>query len=148
MKKIVVALIVTLCLSLVLISPAVAGEKQPPSENNLPAVGIESLQLLAFEDCSIVNIGNNRVAIDGSTTAQFVVDSVGVKLYLQQWNGSNWIDINSSGVFVDYISDYVEGYIQFTIQPGYYYRAKGLHTANDGSISEQQYSYSGYIWID
>ena len=48
MKKYTLTFIFTLLVSLILVSPVIAGEKRPPSEEL--SVGIESLQLLAFGD--------------------------------------------------------------------------------------------------
>lgn len=149
MKKSALAFVFTLLVSFILVSPVIAGEKKvPPSEDNLPAVGIESLQLLAFGDCFIANLGNGQVALDGSTTAQFIIDSVGVTLYLQRWTGSAWVDVNSSQSFISYNSDYVDGFSTFYVQSGYYYRAKGLHTGYNDGFPEQKESFSGYIWVD
>lgn len=58
----------------------------------------------------------------------------------------SWVDVTSA-VFEKSNTDYVNGNYYYPIQRGYYYRAKGVHMARNGSVTENTTSYSGSIYI-
>nr|WP_054936619.1 hypothetical protein [Moorella glycerini] len=118
----------------------------PPAEEK-SGIGIESLQLIAFYGSQISQVGSEaKVMLEGYTTTQSAVDYIAVRIYLQKWDGYNWVDVISYP-FEDYFTSYVEGVYYYPVQRGYYYRAKGLHLARDGAVAEETISYTASIKI-
>ncbi|KKM12454.1 hypothetical protein SY88_03355 [Clostridiales bacterium PH28_bin88] len=137
-----------LCLTWLIGGPsfAQAGLAPPPAEE-ATEIGIEALQLIALYDTQIVQVGSEaKVKVDGYTQTQFIVDYVAVKIYLQKWDGFNWVDVTYYP-FENYFTDYVDGAYYYPVQRGYYYRTKGVHMARIGDTSEETTSHSTSIRI-
>lgn len=96
--------------------------------------------------CSIDNTGSN-LYLEGTTVANFLVDTVKVTLYLQKWDGSNWVDIKSRN-FQKYDAKSITDGALEAYQHGNYYRTRAVHYAKDGTQEETQYSTSPYIYVE
>lgn len=144
-------LVLCLLLLLLLSLPGVVSAlPAPPPEQCTPQtdVGIESLQYLMDWGCSIISSGSsNTIAISGYTKAYQPVDYIMVRIYLQQWNGSSWVDLGS-WPFEKYESSSVSGSKGFEVARGFYYRAKGVHNVTENGIKEPATSYSSAISIN
>lgn len=95
--------------------------------------------------CGIYNSGTNLYLSASSTTVQSV-EEMKITLYLQKWNGSAWVDINS-WTFYGYNTEMLMKDMSSNYQPGNYYRARAEHYAKDGIESDTQYSTSSYIYV-
>ncbi|WP_366922876.1 hypothetical protein MFMK1_003353 [Metallumcola ferriviriculae] len=147
-KKLLVKLLATFIFVGMVTNPALAAKTPPPPDDDF-SIGVQSLDLISSGDCTINDNGDRTISSRGRSFTQYVVDSVGVKLFLQKWNGSSWTDIASSVTFTEYNSDYADGYYKFSdVQPGYYYRIKAQHSAEDGGTKEQTESFSPYKYIN
>lgn len=138
-----------LCSVALMVSPSFAQVTLPPPPpmEEKTNIGIEALQLIAFYGNEIAQVGSEaKVRLSGYTIAQTTMDYVAVRVYLQKWDGSNWVTVVSYP-FENYSTDEVEGAYYYPVQRGYYYRAKGLHLARKGSVSEETVSYSASIRI-
>lgn len=156
-KTIIIALLVVLSLQQTVFA---SGEsKRPPK----PTEGVESsnpdygssldtqatssigiIGLLTDWKCSITNNGSN-LYLDGESTAFNIVEQLKLTLYLQKWDGSQWIDVNS-WEFNKYNAKSIYQGTNSTYQHGYYYRTRAVHFAKDGSQTDTQYSTSSYIY--
>jgi len=87
----------------------------------------------------------NRVWLAGWTETFFNEQKVSVTVYLQYWNGSKWVDYTSWSASNNN-SDFVSLYREVTPPSGYYYRVRGVHTAESGGIKEVLYSVTDYIY--
>jgi len=163
-KKIISTSLMTLLILTTLVTPALAAPKDKsnkptegvmssdpmfgtshslPDENGVTATG----SLLPKGISNIKNMGNGTVEISGNTTTSVSVNTISVTIYLQKWNGSQWVDItgvsnsatNTNSVFTTK---------NIAVSPGVYYRARGVHTANNGTTTETQYSTSTYILVN
>lgn len=108
----------------------------------------ESIQSDLFYNyyCSIYNTGTN-LYIEGSTVANYLSDQVKLTLYLQKWDGSQWVDVRSWS-FTEYNAmSITEGAIA-EYQYGNYYRTRAVHYIKYDTQVETQNSTSSYIYID
>lgn len=117
------------------------------SSNNLKGFSIQAVDfLISTWTCSISNTGTNFY-VDASTTATSIIYYQRITLYLQEWNGSNWID-KTSWTFTGYNCKTLLDGRYYSYEHGKYYRTRAEHYAYDGTTSETQYSTSSYIYID
>jgi len=149
-----------IALSLQVVTFASAGANQPPK----PTKGIESTNLKHGSSidintaksiqsglfynyyCSIDNMGAN-LYLEGSTVSNYLSDQVKLTLYLQKWNGSQWIDIQS-WPFAKYNAKSVTDGANASYQHGNYYRTRAVHYMKYGSQTETQNSTSTYIYVE
>lgn len=101
--------------------------------------------LITDWSCTISNTGSDLYLV-GSHTASYIVDQLRLTLYLQRWDGSQWVDIKS-WTFYEYdisgiIKDAVENY-----QHGYYYRTRAVHYAKMDTETDTQNSTSAYVYV-
>lgn len=120
----------------------------PPRESpgRYPDAGIESLLYLRDWGCDINNTGNGSIVISGNTNANQNVGYIMVRLYLQRWDGSKWVDLGS-WPFERYSASSVNGTKGLQVLRDYYYRTRASHalTQNGYSESAQSYSTSTYV---
>ena len=90
----------------------------------------------------IGNAGKGKVNAGGNTTAQKIVDEVQVAVIVEQYNNGSWSQVYSwretthNTVFVS-TSKTLE------VPRGYYYRARGIHSANTDIAN----SFTDGIWM-
>jgi len=115
------------------------------SSKDVQTISPEISGLLTDWQCSIMNNGAD-LYLDGSSTATDIIDQLTLTLYLQRWDGSQWVDVNS-WVFNKYDakSIYDGTYANYT--RGNYYRARAVHYAKNGSQTDTKNSTSSYIYV-
>lgn len=89
--------------------------------------------------------GNGSVEIYGYTQCNRICDKVVVKLVLQRYTGSSWVDV-ASYTFTDYDTDYVDGGKVVSVERGEYYRVKSYHYAYD-VISDSTTAITDEIYV-
>lgn len=116
-------------------------------EINLQESSAEMSSLIKQWNCTIIDNSNGNVAIAGETITYGTVDYLDVQVYLQRWNGSDWVDVTSRR-YSNSASSYVTGSAKISVTRGYYYRCKGIHNArNVGSSNYTKNSVSGAILV-
>lgn len=73
-----------------------------------------------------------------------------MRMYLQRWNGSNWVDLGS-WFSEDYNTYRVDGLKNLQVARGYYYRVMGEHSLTHNGVTEPDtpaLSYSKSVYID
>ncbi|MBE3586174.1 MAG: hypothetical protein IMW94_08470 [Thermoanaerobacter sp.] len=151
LKKFLLFLVTAvLCLQTSAAYAAQADLKPPPEQSKAYKVfGIESLQYLKEWGCDLTPYGGGYIYITGFTQAYQNVDYIKVNLYLQRWNGSNWVNLGN-WLFEDRNTSLVTGEKGLQVATGYYYRVRGEHSlTNDGVTepSKDAESYSSAIYI-
>lgn len=101
--------------------------------------------LLTDWQCSIMNNGSD-LYLDGSSTATDIIDQLTLTLYLQRWDGSQWVDVNS-WAFNKYVAKSIHDGTYANYTHGNYYRARAVHYAKNGTQTDTQYSTSSYIYV-
>lgn len=121
----------------------------PPLEqsNAYKEVGIESFQYLMDFGCDITSSSGGYVTITGYTKAYSSVDYIKVRLYLQRWDGTKWVDLGS-WIFEKNNTSNVEGIKNLQVSKGYYYRTKAEHSLTKSGVNEQATSYSSSISVN
>lgn len=119
----------------------------PPPEYS-EDISIQSTTYLKVWSVFITQISGNEIEVSGDTESYNDVDTIKLKLYLQYWNGNNWLDAAYLGQYSKTSTNYVSGISNATVGGGYYYRTRGVHTVNHSGTVEEINSYSSYIHIN
>lgn len=108
----------------------------------------DGITLISDWGCGIRDVGNRQVNISGLTgTAGYgVVDYCDVTVYLQQWNGSAWVNVTSRTYSADNSIE-ASGLSNISVSSGYYYRSSSTHSAHDGSLLDYQTTVSQAVFI-
>ncbi|MGG6314123.1 DUF6147 family protein [Paenibacillus macerans] len=88
------------------------------------------------------------VTITGTTMAYENVDSIGLTLYLQKWDGTAWRNVDSGLTYSTTNDDVYTNGTTYTVPTGYYYRLRTVHWVNNDGGYEQGERVSDYILID
>lgn len=98
----------------------------------------------------LTSSGGGYINLTGFTQAYQNVDYIMLRLYLQRWDGSNWVDL-TSWPFENYNASKVEGKKALQVARGYYYRARAIHSLTHDGVTEPETpakSYSSSIYIE
>lgn len=107
---------------------------------------IDGSDLLHNYYCSIDNTGTD-LYLAGTTVANYISDQVSLTLYLQKWDGSQWVDIKSWSFSKYNLRSITEG-ANASYQEGNYYRVRAVHYVKFESQTETKNSTSSYIYIE
>lgn len=90
----------------------------------------------------IGNAGKGKVNAGGNTTAQKVVDEVKIAVIIEQYNNGSWSQVYTwrEAAYNDYV---VSTSKTLEVPRGYYYRARGIHSAN----TDVGNSFTDGIWM-
>lgn len=102
--------------------------------------------LIKLWSCGIEDNGDGSVYIMGETKTWANVAYLDATIYLQRWNGSAWVDVTSRP-YVKSNSSSVSGSSKISVTRGFYYRARGVHTAWDGESYSSQTSLTQALLI-
>jgi hypothetical protein len=102
--------------------------------------------LIKLWSCGIEDNGDGSVYIMGETRTWANVAYLDATIYLQRWNGSAWVDVTSRP-YVKSNSSSVSGSSKISVTRGFYYRARGVHTAWDGESYSSQTSLTQALLI-
>jgi hypothetical protein len=129
-------------------APTEGMESSDPKHGSSTDVETKSLQSSLFYNyyCSIHNTGTD-LYLEGTTVSNYLSDQVSLTLYLQKWDGSQWVDQQSWNYSKNNAKSITEG-DRTNYQHGNYYRTRAVHYIEDGSQSETKYSTSSYIYIE
>lgn len=105
------------------------------------------VSLIKQWSCGIEDQLDGTVTILGYTNTYNTVQYLDVKVYLQRWNGSNWVDLTSR-TYSDSNNLYVSGSTYITVQPGYYYRTRSVHTAQNSGNYDTQTAVCNAIYVN
>lgn len=84
----------------------------------------------------------NSVDITGVTYAKQVVSELGAKIQLERWTGSTWINSGTLADLSESNAEYFGATVTRAATAGYYYRAKVIHFAKQGTTTESVTVYS------
>lgn len=119
------------------------------TENSLNATSMQILSASLFTSwfCQITNKGDGTVNITGNSEAVSSVQNISVTIFLQKWDGTQWVDLTSvtnSGSNTFYIS----ALKNVAVTRGYDYRARATHFINNAGTIENKSSTSTYIRVN
>ena len=103
-------------------------------------------QYLSYGSSGIANLGSGQVNFYGDTICYRQSDIVVVALTLQRLVGENWRAYSTiTGTAYNTFSASTGTTI--TVPKGYYYRVKGVHTAQKGSTVDSTTTYTAGVYI-
>jgi len=94
--------------------------------------------------CSITAKTGSVVA-SAHTSANREVDSIGVTIYVQKWNGSSWENDGAGHTFGGNDTGFYSNAVSKTVTPGYYYRTRAIHWVIENGVYEQGENVSGSV---
>lgn len=92
--------------------------------------------------------GSKSFRMTGSTSASQSVDKIYVNMYLQRLVNGTWSNYITAPRATAYNTYFVSSTNNYTVEGGYYYRARGGHVVTKGSTTESASSYTDGIWVD
>jgi len=113
---------------------------------NLQEISSVSSSLIKQWNCTIADNSNGTVTICGETNSYGTVDYLDVEVFLQRWNGSNWVDVTSR-VYSDRSYFYVRGSSSITVYGGYSYRCRAVHHVQNAGSNSTQTSVSNALFV-
>lgn len=90
----------------------------------------------------IGNAGKGEINVGGNTTAQKIVNEVKIAVIVEQYNNGSWSQVYTWREAA-YNTIFVSTSKTLTVPRGYYYRARGIHSAN----TDIGNSFTDGIWI-
>ena len=97
--------------------------------------------------CGIQDNLNGTVAILGDTNTSRSVQYLDAKVYLQRWDGSEWVDA-CSRTYSASNKFYVSGSSNISVSKGNYYRTRSVHTARNAGSKDVQTSVSSALLVE
>ncbi|WP_226035474.1 hypothetical protein [Aquibacillus saliphilus] len=118
------------------------------SQNKINEISIKSNQYI-MDGESFISSNGTTVSVSGNTRSFIAVDIIAVDVYLQRWdsNKGRWIDVKAVGNFRGYYNAAISGGKDIVVVPGYSYRTRSHHWINENQTTENEYSYSTYIYV-
>ncbi len=97
--------------------------------------------------CGIQDNLNGTVAILGDTNTSQSVQYLDAKVYLQRWDGSEWVDV-CSRTYSTSNNFYVSGSSNISGSSGDHYRTRSVHTARNAGSNDVQTSVSSAVLVE
>lgn len=103
---------------------------------------------LADGTVKLVDKGNGKVSIYGSTTGYRSCDKVYLDIYLERsTNGRNFNSYLSWEYTASNAGSLAKSFTK-SVPKGYYYRLRGYHAAKEGGVKESTSTITGGMYID
>lgn len=97
--------------------------------------------------CQMVDQGNCKVSLSGSTEAYEPVDFIEISLYLERYEGGDWVIVKSASKSARN-SSHVSVSFSATVEPGYNYRAAAYHHILKDGMTETGGSFTTSTTIE
>ena len=103
---------------------------------------------LSNGSCRILNDGNHKITVSGTTSCYVTCDKVKVSLVVDRLEGGRWVSYKVIGTKTAYNNSIVTKTKQLTVPGGYYYRVVSAHDAvKDGKVESLGGGTNG-IWVN
>lgn len=139
------ARLIALALVLTFILPAApaAGNGVQPLSTFDP-----NFETLDDGDGGLEDQGDGEVMVTGHTYAKHDADTIGVRMTLQRWTGSSWVDVYTTPDYTLSNEDYIYALKSYSVSQGYYYRVKTVHWTVHEGVREQGVRYTGSVGVE
>jgi len=117
------------------------------SSKDIQTQSPESITGLFYDYYCTIDNGGTFLYCEGATKSFNVADEIRLNLYLQKWDGSQWVDIQNWNYTRYDVQSITEGGNYYSYQHGFYYRTRAEHYIKSGSQSETRNSTSPYIYV-
>ncbi len=158
MKKVVIGL-VALMLLFSISMPALATSDTPPLSEISPNLDfsagswsplmLRSTSTYAFSYLyfGISKVSSTSVYVTATTQTNKISDCVSQVMYLQKWVDGAWTTVRNRGSY-GYSVDEISDSTTWTVDTGYYYRLRTVHSGDLGLDYISKYSYTGSILVN
>ncbi len=120
--------------------------KLPPGDIMPYSIFDPSHLYLDSGSCSITAKTGSVIA-SANTSANREVDSIGVTIYVQKWNGSSWENFGAGNTLGGNDTAYYSNAVSKSVTPGYYYRTRSIHWVIENGVYEQGENVSGSVLV-
>lgn len=86
---------------------------------------------------SVYDKGSGKITISGETNAKQTVSTIGIKIVVQRWTGSAWVDYYTGSSYTKSNNSYILTNEEKTVSTGYYYRTVSTHWTIKGTVREE-----------
>ncbi|MDQ0090737.1 hypothetical protein J2T12_004160 [Paenibacillus anaericanus] len=97
---------------------------------------------------SVSKKSSGKVLISGETNAKQTVNTIGVKVVLQRWTGSDWVNYYTGSDSTKSNASFITTSQETTAATGYYYRTKTTHWTVKNGLREEGTLTSDSVAID
>ena len=97
--------------------------------------------------CGILNDGNHKITVSGSTNCFVKCDEVKVSLVVERLKNNRWVSYKVIGTKTAFNNYTVIKTKQLTVPGGYYYRVVSAHVAIEGDTVETLGAETNGIWV-
>ncbi|MBP1994318.1 hypothetical protein [Paenibacillus eucommiae] len=127
------------------------GETEPktsPPPNSFQLFGVFDTYHLYLDNGfnTAKDNGSHVIKVEVTTIASSTVNQIGAKLYIEQWDGSNW---NLVGSVINLSTTNTDEYVgshSKTVTGGYYYRARTVHWIQHGVYEDGERT-GGFVYV-
>ncbi|MBO9599411.1 MAG: hypothetical protein J7559_16510 [Cohnella sp.] len=123
-----------------------AGVRLPPGDVMPFSIFNPNHLYLDSGSCSIT-AKTGSVVSAANTSANQSVDSIGVTIYVQKWNGTSWENFGAGNTLGGNDTAYYSNAVSKTVTPGYYYRTRSIHWVIENGVYEQGENVSGSVLV-
>ncbi|GGH34397.1 hypothetical protein [Paenibacillus segetis] len=116
---------------------AVMHTSPPPIEISPYSMFDPNFVSLDYGAASISDKGAGKISISGETNAKKTVSTIGVKVVVQRWTGTAWVDYYTGNSATKSNNSYILTSEEKTVSTGYYYRTVSTHWTINGGVREE-----------
>ena len=95
----------------------------------------------------IEKTSSTSVKIKVGTTTNLSANAIGGTTYLQKWDGTSWVQQKSRGFWGFNTTSHSDS-TSWTVDSGFYYRIKTIHSASLNSETASRVTLTGAIWVN
>jgi hypothetical protein len=114
----------------------------PPAE---PLSVFNPNHLYLDNGTSSISVSSGSVTVSATTSANQVVDSIGITFYVQKWNGSAWEVVGSGSTTGGNQLITYSNTVTKSVTSGYYYRARTIHWVIENGVYEEGERFSNTV---
>lgn len=95
----------------------------------------------------MITAKTGSVVASANTSANREVDSIGITIYVQKWNGTSWENFGAGNTLGGNDTAYYSNAVSKTVTPGYYYRTRAIHWVIENGVYEEGENVSGSVLV-
>lgn len=96
---------------------------------------------------SSISASTGSVSVSAATTAVTTVDSIGITVYVQKWNGSNWETVGSGYTLGGNNASSYSNSVSKSVASGFYYRARTIHWVIENGTYEDGEKFTSSVLV-
>lgn len=122
-------------------------EAQSPSASVSPLSIFNPNHLYLDSGSSLISATTGSVTITADTSSNIKVDSIGLTVYVQKWNGSSWETVGAGNTMGGNNAAYYSNSVSKSVTSGYYYRARTIHWVIHKGVYEEGERFTSSVLV-